>query len=293
MHIPAIAFLASALFAVGSLYSIYSGGFGLAAILLLVGALFPLSLRVADQWEEAIVLRFGKHVATRKGGLFAILPLIDRVTSYVDTRVRTTGISAESALTKDTVTVNVDAVVFWQIHDTDRAVFQVENYYNSIVWAAQTSLREMIGMSDLSVLMSDRRACDKVLLESLKQKITDWGIEVTSVEIRDVAIPKALQDAMSRVAQAGREREARVILADGEIAIAQKTLEAARIYEGSPGAMTLRQMNTLYEMNKNRGATVIVPSNMANAFSSSMVGGIAANAGMNVVSESDAVEGAG
>ncbi len=267
MNVPMIAWVGTAALGAGAVAStMFTGSPVLGGVLALAAAVPPLTLRMANQWEEAIVLRFGKHVATRKGGLFAVVPFIDEVAEFVDTRVRTTGIRADNALTRDTVTVNVDAVVFWNVHDTERAVFEVEDYEDAVAWAAQTTLREMIGASDLGTLMSDRKACDEVLATAMKEKIGDWGIEVSSVEIRDVAIPKDLQDAMSRQAQATRERAARVILADGEIEIAEKTVTAASIYARNPGAMQLRQMNTLYEMQKHRGATVIVPSSMVDGF---------------------------
>jgi len=272
-RIPPIAYVAQCLFGgMGVVFGLGMGSpLGLGVVALAV-FLFPLSVRSANQWERAIVLRFGNHTATRGGGLFVVIPFVDEVTSYVDTRVRTTGISADNALTSDTVPVNVDAVIFWRVIDADKAIFGVEDYEGASTSAAQTSLREMIGSTALTTLMSDRKTCDRILLEALRAKTGDWGIEVASVEIRDVKIPTALQDAMSRHAQAERERAARVELAAAEVDIARKTVEAAEIYASNPVALDLRRMNTLFEMQKARGATVIVPSNMASAFDGNAAG---------------------
>src|ERR1700722_12581720 len=244
---------------------------GIAAPIFLVGLLLPMSLKMANQWERAVLLRLGKYQGLRGPGLFFILPFIDTVPFYIDNRIQTTEITAEAALTKDTVAVNMDAIVFWQVHDAEKAALEIANYRQAIERVAQTSLREMIGSNDLTTLLSDRKTADIELQRVIGTKTAEWGIDVTSVEIKDIAIPAGLQDAMSSQAQAEREKQARVTLASAEIAVAQQMVSAAELYERHPAAMRLRQMNLLYEMNKDRGATILIPTEMA----SSLGGGIA------------------
>jgi regulator of protease activity HflC (stomatin/prohibitin superfamily) len=204
-------------------------------------------------------------VSCREGpGVYLLWP-IDTVATMIDLRIQTVSITAEQALTRDTVAVGVDAIVFWQVEDPRAAAINIANYNEAIERVSQTSLREMIGATELGTLLSERHAADQALRETIAVKTKSWGVAVRSVEIRDVAIPAALQDAMSRQAQAQRERDARVTLASAETAIAEQVLKAADIYGQNPVALQLRQMNLLYEMNKDRGATVLIPTDMAEA----------------------------
>lgn len=252
--------------------------YGLPALLLLVAALTRLSLLMAKQWEKAVVLRFGKLHATRGPGLFAIVPFIDQVTAWIDQRIQTTEFNAEQALTKDTVPANIDAILFWQVHDPERAALEITDYRSAILRVAQTSLREMIGASPLSALMSERKVADQQLKDEIGRKTADWGVAAISVEIRDVAIPAQLQDAMSRQAQAEREKAARVILGAAEAEIAQKFLEAANIYGQNPAALQLRAMNIVYETTKERGATILIPSAMVDSMNPGGILGLASSA---------------
>ena len=236
-------------------------GFGILAVLTLF------SLKMANNWERFVILRAGKLSSVKGPGLFVIIPVIDAITAVIDERIQTTQFNAEQALTRDTVPVNVDAVIFWHVHDAQRAALNIANYREAIDRVAQTSLREMIGASHLSALLAERKAADEVLRSEIAGKTADWGISVNSVEIRDVAIPVGLQDAMSRQAQAEREKEARVILGSAEAAIAAKFVEAANTYAGSPTALHLRAMNIIYEVTKERGATILMPTSMVDSMS--------------------------
>jgi regulator of protease activity HflC (stomatin/prohibitin superfamily) len=198
-------------------------------------------------------------------GMFVIIPFIDQVSSWLDQRIQTTEFNAEQALSKDTVPVDVDAVVFWQIHDPERAALEIADYRSAISRVAQTSLREMVGSSLLSTLLSDRKMGDERLREEIGRKTAEWGVTAISVEIRDIGVPDALQDAMSREAQAQREAAARIHLGDAELAVAQKFVEAAEIYAKSPAALQLRAMNIIYETTKERGATILMPTAMVDA----------------------------
>jgi regulator of protease activity HflC (stomatin/prohibitin superfamily) len=238
---------------------------GVVGLLALAGVLIiPRSIRIAPEWRRAVVLRLGRFNAVRGPGLYFLWP-IDTVAMSIDLRIQTTNIIAEQALTKDTVAVGVDAIVFWQVEDARAAAINIADYAQAIERVSQTSLREMIGASDLSRLLSDRHTADVALRDTIARKTASWGVAVRAVEIRDVAIPAGLQDAMSRQAQAERERDARVTLASAETAIAEQVLAAAAIYASNPVALQLRQMNLLYEMNKERGTTVLVPTEMAAA----------------------------
>ena len=211
----------------------------LAVIFFGAGALIAMSLKMANVWQKFVILRMGKLQSVRGAGLFAIIPILDIGVAVIDERIQTTAFNAEQALTKDTVPVNVDAIIFWHVHDAEKAALAITNYREAIDRVAQTSLREMIGSSMLAALLSDRKEADEQLKLEIGQKTAPWGISVSSVEIRDVAIPVALQDAMSRQAQAEREKQARVILGSAEAAIAGKFVEAADIYAGHPdGAAT-------------------------------------------------------
>ena len=236
-------------------------------IVLAVAALFLVlrTVRVMQEWNRAVVLRLGRFRALKGPGLFFVIPFIDQVPFVIDMRVETNTITAEQALTRDTVAVGVDAIVFWQVTDPRAAAINIANYRQAIERMAQTSLREMIGSTDLSRLLSDRKSADEQLRVTIGSKTGTWGVAIRSVEIKDVSIPPGLQDAMSSQAQAEREKQARVTLASAEQAIAQQVLLAAEIYGKDPVALQLRQMNLLYEMNKERGSTVLIPTDMANA----------------------------
>jgi regulator of protease activity HflC (stomatin/prohibitin superfamily) len=250
-------------------------GLVLPGTLILCAALTPVSLLMAKQWEKAVVLRFGKLHAVRGPGLFAIIPFVDAVTAWVDQRIQTTEFNAEQALTKDTVPANIDAILFWQVHDPERAALEITDYRSAILRVAQTSLREMIGASPLSALMSERKMADQQLKEEIGRKTADWGVAAISVEIRDVAIPSQLQDAMSRQAQAEREKAARVILGSAEQEVALKFLEAANIYARNPAALQLRAMNIIYETTKERGTTILIPSAMVDCMNPGGIMGLA------------------
>ena len=249
-----------------------SAAYVAAGVLAVLGALAPLALRVANQWERAIVLRLGRLQAIRGPGLFVIVPFLDTIAAFIDQRIQTTQFNAERTLTRDTVPVNVDAIIFWQVHDTERAALEIADYRLAISQVAQTSLREMIGATELSGLLSERRKADQLLRKEIGAKTAEWGVAVISVEIRDVAIPLALQDAMSRRAQAEREREARIILGSSELQVAQTFVDAADIYARAPGAVQLRAMNLIYEATKERGMTIVIPSGMADSLN---LGGVA------------------
>jgi regulator of protease activity HflC (stomatin/prohibitin superfamily) len=232
---------------------------------LAAAALIAMSLKMANVWQKFVILRMGKLQSVKGAGLFAIIPIIDNVVAVIDSRIQTTAFNAEQALTKDTVPVNVDAIIFWNVHDAEKAALAITNYREAIDRVAQTSLREMIGSSMLAALLSDRKEADGQLKDEIGRKTAPWGISVSSVEIRDVAIPEALQDAMSRQAQAEREKQARVILGSAEAAIAGKFVEASEIYAGHPVALQLRAMNIIYETTKERGATILMPSSMVDS----------------------------
>jgi regulator of protease activity HflC (stomatin/prohibitin superfamily) len=264
----ALAFVVLAIAALSAWHAYNTGVhafFWIAGGLAVLAFLIPQSILVADQWERAVVLRLGKLTAIRGPGLFAIVPFIDNVTSWLDQRIQTTEINAEKALSKDTVPVNIDAIVFWQIHDAERAALEITNYRQAITQVAQTSLREMVGSSLLSTLLSERKQGDLQLREDIGRKTAEWGVSVLSVEIRDIGVPPALQDAMSRQAQAEREKLARVLLGQAEQEIAQKFVEAADIYARSPAALQRRAMNIIYETTKERGATILMPTAMVDA----------------------------
>jgi hypothetical protein len=226
----------------------------------LIGLYFLFAIKVAEQWQKAAVLRFGRYVGLRGPGLFLIVPVIDTVSEYVDQRVRVTDVKAESALTRDTVPVNVDAIIFWLVWNPEKSILEVVDFDNAITMSAQTALRESIGRHDLSQMITERETLGRELQRILDEKTNPWGITVQSVEIRDVHIPQALEDAMSRQAQAERERQARIILGTAETEISSKFSEASAVYLNNPIALHLRAMNMLYEAIKEKGAMVIVPS---------------------------------
>jgi len=225
------------------------------------------SLKMANNWERFVILRAGRLSSVKGPGLFMIIPVIDSIAAVIDERIQTTGFNAEQALTRDTVPVNVDAIVFWHVHDAQSAALNITNYREALDRVAQTSLRETIGSSMLSELLSERKQADETLRTEIARKTENWGISVNAVEIRDVAIPVALQDAMSRQAQAEREKQARVILGSAEAAIAAKFVEAAETYGGNAAALHLRAMNIIYETTKERGATILMPTSMVDSMS--------------------------
>jgi regulator of protease activity HflC (stomatin/prohibitin superfamily) len=237
----------------------------LIVVVAIVVLIIARSLRIAAEWQRAVILRLGRFHKVKGPGIYLVFPVIDRVAQVVDLRIQTTTITAEQALTRDTVAVGVDAIVFWQVDNAEAAAIHIADYREAIERVAQTSLREMIGATELSRLLSDRKTADEQLRMTISEKTTSWGVVARSVEIKDVVIPKELQDAMSRQAQAEREKDARVTLASAEHAIAQQILEAARLYGTDPNALKLRQMNLLYEMNKERGVTVLIPTDMASS----------------------------
>lgn len=243
----------------GALSPILAAPFAIAAFYV------ALSLQMANAWQKFVVLRAGKLQGVKGPGLFWIVPILDRVAMVIDERIQTTAFNAEQALTRDTVPVNVDAIIFWRVHDAESAALKITDYRMAIDRVAQTSLREMIGSSLLSALLSDLKSADERLRDVIGEKTTAWGVTVSSVELRDVAIPEALQDAMSRQAQAEREKEARVILGSAEVAIAGQFVEAAKLYEDHPQALQLRAMNIIYETTKERGATILIPSAMVDS----------------------------
>jgi regulator of protease activity HflC (stomatin/prohibitin superfamily) len=218
------------------------------------------AIRVADQWERAIVLRMGKYRGLRGPGLFHIIPVLDTITGFVDQRIRVSSVTAESTLTRDTVPVNVDAIVFWVVWNAEKSVLEVSDFLNAITLSAQTALRESIGRHELAQMLSERESMGRELQHILDEKTNPWGITVQSVEIRDVKIPPALEDAMSRQAQAERERQARTILGRAETEISEMFAQAAKAYENNPVALQLRAMNLLYEAMKEKGSMIIVPS---------------------------------
>jgi regulator of protease activity HflC (stomatin/prohibitin superfamily) len=261
---PITAFLVFACLAAGAAAS-YLNSLYVAFACFAAAVVIALSLKMANVWQTFVILRMGKLQSVRGAGVFAILPILDRVVAVIDGRIQTTAFNAEQALTRDTVPVNVDAIIFWHVHDAEKAALAITNYREAIDRVAQTSLREMIGSSMLAALLSDRKEADEQLKEEIGRKTAPWGISVSSVEIRDVAIPVALQDAMSRQAQAEREKQARVILGSAEAAIAGKFVEAAQIYAGHPVALQLRAMNIIYETTKERGATILMPTAMVDS----------------------------
>ena len=246
--------LAGAITSATTQHSTYAIAGALAGIYLLF------AIKVVRQWEKAIKLRFGRYVGLLGPGVFLIVPVIETLSQIVDQRVRVANVSAETTLTRDTVPVNVDAIVFWMVWNAEKAILEVENYGDAITMSAQTALRESIGRHDLHQALAERETLGQELQKILDEKTNPWGITVQSVEIRDVQIPPDLQDAMSREAQAERERRARVILGTAETEIADKFAQAAATYKDNPVALHLRAMNMLYEAIKEKGSMVIVPS---------------------------------
>ncbi len=247
---------------------------GVIAATIIIALLELFALRKANQWQKAVVLRNGRFVGLKGPGLFWVIPILDELPMIIDHRVMVTPFTAERSLTKDTVPVDVDAVLFWMVWDAEKAALEVEDYRAAISWAAQTALREIIGQMDLASILVGRQAMDEELQRIIDARTTPWGITVQSVEIRDIVIPEALEDAMSRQAQAERERQARVILGESEQQIAESFRKASESYADNPTALHLRAMNMLFEGLKQKGAMVIVPSTAVDTMNLGSLGGL-------------------
>ncbi len=226
----------------------------------LIGIYLLFAIKVVDQWQKVALLRFGRYRGIRGPGVFLIIPIVETLSRYVDQRVRVTTVSAESTLTRDTVPVNVDAIIFWLVWNAEKSILEVEDFIQAITLGSQTALRESIGRHQLAEMITDRETLGQELQKVLDEKTTPWGITIQSVEIRDVRIPQALENAMSQQAQAERERQARVILGEAEVQVSEQFAQASRVYADNPGALHLRGMNMLYEAIREKGAMVIVPS---------------------------------
>jgi regulator of protease activity HflC (stomatin/prohibitin superfamily) len=264
VSVPRLNFVAIAILLGAAAAGVYvwrtTGSPAAPAAILALGLVLMQAPRVAQQWERAVVLRLGRFAGLRGPGLFWVVPFVDRVTAWIDQRTVTTSFAAEQTLTSDTVPVNVDAVLFWMVHDVQRAALEVQDYSQAVSWAAQTALRDIIGRTTLADLLRGREEIEGELQRLIDQRSNPWGVTVSSVEMRDIVIPGALQDAMSRQAQAEREKQARIILGQAEMEIAQSFQEAAKSYHDNPTALHLRAMNMLYEGLKEKGALMLIPS---------------------------------
>jgi regulator of protease activity HflC (stomatin/prohibitin superfamily) len=276
LNVVAVAILLASLAAGLVAQSATGSPYPLAAFLVL-GVVAMRSPRIAQQWERAVVLRLGRFVGLRGPGLFWILPFVDSVASWIDQRTITTNFAAEQTLTSDTVPVSVDAVLFWLVHDAEKAALEVQEYAQAVSWAAQTALRDVIGRTALTDLLRGREKIERDLQHLIDARSNPWGVTVQSVEMRDVVIPAALQDAMSREAQAAREKQARIILGQAEMEIAHSFQEAAKSYHADPTALHLRAMNMLYEGLKEKGALMLIPSS---AVESMGMGGLLGSAAL-------------
>src|SRR4029453_7835700 len=276
INVVAIAILIGAV-AIGLAVTTATGNPLPLVIMAIVGMVLMPAPRIAQQWERAIVLRFGRFIGLRGPGLFWVVPFMDRVSTWIDQRTITTTFAAEQTLTADTVPVNVDAVLFWMVHDAQKAALEVQDYAQAVSWAAQTALRDIIGRTTLTELLRGRERIEEELQQLIDERTNPWGVTVQSVEMRDVVIPDALQDAMSREAQAAREKQARIILGQAEMEIANSFMEAAKSYQSNPTALHLRAMNMLYEGLKEKGALMLIPSS---AVESMGMGGLMGAAAM-------------
>ena len=256
-----------------------------AVLTTLIGLYILLGLKIAQQWEKAVVLRFGKYRTLLGPGMFWIIPIVDAIAEWIDHRVMVSPFSAEKTLTKDTVPVDVDAVLFWLVWDAEKAALEVEDYRSAITWASQTALREVIGSLGLADILVGRAKMDADLQKIIDQRTTPWGVSVQSVEIRDIVIPQDLEDTMSRQAQAERERQARVILGESEKQIAASFAEASQAYADNPTALHLRAMNMLFEGLKEKGALVIVPSSAVDTMNLGGLSGVVSIAQQNLPKE--------
>ena len=264
--------------AVGGAGAVWAGNPLPIIVAALIGSFFLFSAKVVRQWEKVAVLRFGRYLRLQGPGLFLMIPIVDTLSAFVDQRVRISTVTAESALTQDTVPVNVDAIIFWLVWNAEKSILEVANFEDAISRSAQTALRESIGRHDLAEMITSRETLGQELQRNLDSKTNPWGITVQSVEIRDVRIPQALEDAMSQQAQAERERQARIILGDAELQVAAKFAEAAEVYANNSTALHLRAMNMLYEAIKERGSMVIVPSSAVETMG---LGGMLATTALN------------
>jgi regulator of protease activity HflC (stomatin/prohibitin superfamily) len=271
--------------AVGGLGLLLTGSVGAILGAIVLGVLLGMAPQVAQQWERAVVLRLGRFIGLRGPGLFWRIPFVDSVTAWVDQRVITTAFAAEETLTSNTVPVNVDAVLFWMVHDAERAALEVQNYPQAVSWTAQTALRDIIGRTSLAELLHGRERIEGELQELIDARCMPWGVAVQSVEMRDIIIPANLQDAMSREAQATREKRARIILGEAEVEIATLFEEASHVYQKNPTALQLRAMNILFEGIKQKGALMIVPSSAVQEM------GLGGMMGMAAMQQQQATEG--
>jgi regulator of protease activity HflC (stomatin/prohibitin superfamily) len=292
-HIPPIAGMLFGIFIfLGVMIAIlgsgkYSDGLVGTAVFIctFIGLYFLFALKVASQWEKVILLRLGKFIGLKGPGMFWVVPMIDNAVMWIDHRVMVTSFSAEKTLTKDTVPVDVDAVLFWVVWDAEKAALEVKDYQIAISWAAQTALREIIGQMTLADILVGRAKMDEELQKIIDERTTPWGVTVQSVEIRDVVIPQVLEDAMSQQAQAERERQSRVILGEAELQIAASFAEASQAYIGNPTALHLRAMNMLFEGLKEKGALVIVPSSAVDSMNLGGLSGMVSMAQNNLPKE--------
>ena len=267
-------FMAFIVLLIGGLIWFITKWYGWLPIGVLLAIIIGYGLKVANQWEKAVILRLGKFSRLAGPGVFLVIPILETVSNWIDHRTITTTFKAEQTLSKDTVPIDVDAVLFWTVIDAKKASLEVAQYKDAVFWAAQTALRDVIGRTNLAEMLSDRERIDRELKEVIDKRTEPWGVNVNAVEIRDVVLPMGLQDAMSREAQAERERRARIILGTAETEIAEKFAEAARSYENNPVALHLRAMNILYEGIKEKGAMVIVPSSIVETMGLGGVSGI-------------------
>ncbi|HET8655182.1 MAG TPA: slipin family protein [Longimicrobiaceae bacterium] len=256
-----------------------------------LGVLLGMSPKIAQQWERAVVLRMGRYQGLHGPGPFWVIPFVDQVAAWIDQRTITTSFAAEETLTSDTVPVNVDAVLFWTVHDPEKAALEVQDYGGAVSWAAQTGLRDIIGRTSLTELLRGRERIEEELKMLIDQRTSPWGVTVHSVEMRDVVIPASLQDAMSREAQASREKQARIILGEAEVEIARLFHQAARAYDNDPTALQLRQMNILYEGLKQKGGMMVVPSTIVESMGPHGVLSVAALAQGQPTESGSAAEG--
>lgn len=293
-HIPPMAWFVFAIIAIGAVKAALLLDTMNVSDLVIGGVVFALTgiatyflfaIKVASQWEKVVVLRLGKFKGLKGPGLFWLIPIVDTAVMWIDHRVTVTSFSAEKTLTKDTVPVDVDAVLFWVVWDAEKAALEVNDYQSAISWAAQTALREIIGQMNLADILVGRAKMDEELQKIIDERTTPWGVTVQSVEIRDVVIPQVLEDAMSRQAQAERERQARVILGESEKQIAASFAEASQAYVDNPTALHLRAMNMLFEGLKEKGALVIVPSSAVDTMNLGGMSGIVSMAQNNLQKE--------
>ncbi|MCE2434409.1 MAG: slipin family protein [Candidatus Latescibacteria bacterium] len=277
--------LANAVLFYSDLISLTIALIGLAATLFIAA-----TLKISDQWEKAVVLRMGKFIGLKGPGWFLIIPIIDRVDKYIDQRVRVTDIRADSTLTKDTVPVNVDAVVYWTVWDAEKAALEVQEYEYAVSLVSRTGLRDIIGKHELADLLQNREKIAEALQQALDETTSSWGITCQSVGIKDIVIPNDLADAMSKQAQAERERQARIILGTAETEISEKFSQASENYHNNPVALQLRGMNMLFEGLKEKGSLVIVPSSALESMNLGAIGGLAALAENNTDQTPDPTE---